>query len=134
MPGLSLASPQIGCVKIQIDVNTPSCLILCAASLILSTFILIFVFPALKMKILLAGVLLKYAFKQSVFNCNNIALYISWQFEICFNISFRLGLGLGLGLLVFYVTCDDISVIYVTAQMCRRTEEEVRPTVGLPTP
>ena len=31
------------------------------------------------------------------------------------------------GLLVFYVTCDDhISVIYVTAQMCRRTEEEVK--------
>ena len=26
-----------------------------------------------------------------------------------------------------------ISVIYVTAQMCRRTEEEVVPTVGLPT-
>ena len=24
--------------------------------------------------------------------------------------------------------------IYVTAQMCRRTEEEVVPTVGLPTP
>ena len=29
---------------------------------------------------------------------------------------------------------NDISVIYVTAQMCRRTEEEVVPTVGLPTP
>ena len=28
----------------------------------------------------------------------------------------------------------DISVIYVTAQMCRWTEEEVVPTVGLPTP
>ena len=43
---------------------------------------------------------------------------------------------LSLSLLVFYVTCDDISVIYVTAQMCRRTEEEVEvvPTVGLPTP
>ena len=40
-----------------------------------------------------------------------------------------------LSLLVFYVTCHDISVIYVTAQMCRRTEEvEVVPTVGLPTP
>ena len=41
---------------------------------------------------------------------------------------------LSLSLLVFYVTCDDISVIYVTAQMCRRTEEEVEvvPTVGLP--
>ena len=33
--------------------------------------------------------------------------------------------------LVFYVTCNDISVIYVTAQMCRRTEKEVVPTVGL---
>ena len=39
-----------------------------------------------------------------------------------------------LGLLVFYVTYNDISVIYVTAQMCRRTEEEVVPTVGLQTP
>ena len=37
-----------------------------------------------------------------------------------------------LSLLVFYVTRNDISVIYVTAQMCRRTEEVV-PTVGLPT-
>ena len=36
-------------------------------------------------------------------------------------------------LLVFNVTCNDISVIYVTAQMCRRIEEVV-PTVGLPTP
>ena len=35
--------------------------------------------------------------------------------------------------LVFYVTCNDISVIYVTAQVYRRTEEEVVPTVGLPT-
>ena len=34
-------------------------------------------------------------------------------------------------LLVFNVTCTDISVIYVTAQMCRRIEEVV-PTVGLP--
>ena len=33
----------------------------------------------------------------------------------------------------FYVTCNDISVIYVTAQMCRRTEEEVVLTVGLQT-
>ena len=32
------------------------------------------------------------------------------------------------------VTCNDISVIYVTAQMCRRTEEEVVPKVGHPTP
>ena len=32
--------------------------------------------------------------------------------------------------LVFYVTCNDISVIYVTAQMCRRTEEEVVPKFG----
>ena len=38
-----------------------------------------------------------------------------------------------LSLLVLNVTCNDISVIYVTAQMCRRTEEIV-PTVGLPTP
>ena len=29
-----------------------------------------------------------------------------------------------LSLLVFYVTCNDISVIYVTAQMCRWTDEE----------
>ena len=28
-------------------------------------------------------------------------------------------------LLVFYVTCNNISVIYVTAQMCRRTEEKL---------
>ena len=41
---------------------------------------------------------------------------------------------LSLRLLVFYVTCNNISVIYVTAQMCRRTEEVVVPTVGLPTP
>ena len=34
-------------------------------------------------------------------------------------------------LLVFYVTCNDISVIYVTAQMCRRTEKVI-PTVGPP--
>ena len=33
-----------------------------------------------------------------------------------------------------YVTCNDMSVIYVTAQMCRRAEGEVEPTVGLPTP
>ena len=39
-----------------------------------------------------------------------------------------------LSLLVFYVTCNDISVIYVTAHMCRRTEEEVVPMVGLPMP
>ena len=26
------------------------------------------------------------------------------------------------------------AIIYVTAQMCRRIEEEVAPTVGLPTP
>ena len=30
----------------------------------------------------------------------------------------------------FYVTFNDISVIYVTAQMCRRTEEDVVPEVG----
>ena len=34
--------------------------------------------------------------------------------------------------LEFVVTCNDISVIYVTAQMCRRTEKEVVTTVGLP--
>ena len=37
--------------------------------------------------------------------------------------------------LIFSVTCNNISVIYVTAQMCRRTEEEIPvPTVGLPPP
>ena len=43
---------------------------------------------------------------------------------------------LSLSLLVFYVTCDDIAVIHVMAQMCRRTEGgvEVVPTVGLPAP
>ena len=39
-----------------------------------------------------------------------------------------------LSLLVFNVTCNEVSVIYVTPQMCRRIEEEVVPTVGLPTP
>ena len=39
---------------------------------------------------------------------------------------------LSLSLLMFYVTCNDLSVIYVTSQMCRRTEEVV-PTIGLPT-
>ena len=34
--------------------------------------------------------------------------------------------------LEFYVTCNDISVIHVTAQMCSGTEEGV-PTVGLQT-
>ena len=37
------------------------------------------------------------------------------------------------GLLAFYVTCNDNSVIYLTAQMCRRIGEVV-PTVGLQTP
>ena len=32
---------------------------------------------------------------------------------------------------MFYVTCNNISVIYVTEQMCRQTEEVV-PMVGLP--
>ena len=41
----------------------------------------------------------------------------------------RMSGSLSLSLLVFYVTCNDISVIYVTAQVCRRTEEEVAPTV-----
>ena len=41
---------------------------------------------------------------------------------------------LSLSLLVFYVTCNNISVIYVMPQMCRRTEEDFVPTVGLPTP
>ena len=37
--------------------------------------------------------------------------------------------------LVFYVTCcNDISIIHVMAQMCRWTEEEVGPMVGLPMP
>ena len=39
----------------------------------------------------------------------------------------------GLGLLVLNVTCNDISVIYVTAQMCKRAEEVV-PSFGIPTP
>ena len=39
-----------------------------------------------------------------------------------------------IGLLVSCVTSNDTSVIYVTAQMCRRTEEKVVPTVGLQTP
>ena len=51
------------------------------------------------------------------------------------NIAMVFALMAKLSLLVFYVTCNNISVIYVTAQMCRRTEEEVVvPTVGLPTP
>ena len=37
---------------------------------------------------------------------------------------------MSLSWLVFYVTCNGISVIYVTAQMCRRTEEEVVRTYG----
>ena len=41
--------------------------------------------------------------------------------------------GIEFSLLVFYVTCNDISVIYETAQVCRLTEEAV-PTVGLPIP
>ena len=40
----------------------------------------------------------------------------------------------GVSVLNFYVTCNDISVIYMTAQMCRRSVEEVVPTVELPTP
>ena len=37
---------------------------------------------------------------------------------------------------LFNVTINDISVIYVDdgTKMCSRTEEEVGPTVGLPTP
>ena len=35
-----------------------------------------------------------------------------------------------MSVLEFYVTCNDISFIYVT--MCMRIEEEVVPTVGLP--
>ena len=48
-------------------------------------------------------------------------------------LQYRFKFELGLSLLVFYVTCNDISVIYVTAQMCRWIGEVV-PTVGLPTP
>ena len=40
----------------------------------------------------------------------------------------------GWSVLEFYVTCNDIPVIYVTALMCRRTEEEVVQTVGRPKP
>ena len=47
---------------------------------------------------------------------------------------FSMKMSLSLSLLVFYVTWNDISVINVTAQMYRWTEEEVLPTVGLLTP
>ena len=59
------------------------------------------------------------------FFCPFAVTYIT---EIMLNVTFEWSL------LVFYVTRNDISVIYmfVTAQMCRRTEEVV-PTVGLPT-
>ena len=56
------------------------------------------------------------------------------EFENISLICIRKNLSLGLSLLVFYVTCTDISVIFVTAQMYRRTEEECVPMVGLPTP
>ena len=36
----------------------------------------------------------------------------------------------GVCVLEFYVTCNDISVIYVTAQMCRRIEKELSCTYG----
>ena len=39
---------------------------------------------------------------------------------------------MSLSLLVYYVTWNDISVIYVTVQVYRKTEE-VEPTVGLQT-
>ena len=54
-------------------------------------------------------------------------------FKYGFNARKFILISFDLSLLVFYVTCNDSSVIYVTAQMCRRTEEDV-PTVGLPTP
>ena len=55
------------------------------------------------------------------------------KYEVC--IVYLIRFKLSLSLLVFYITCNDISVIYVTArQMCRRIEEEVVPTVGRPTP
>ena len=41
---------------------------------------------------------------------------------------------LGFGFIGVLRHINDISVTYVTAQMCRRTEEEVVPTAGLPTP
>ena len=47
--------------------------------------------------------------------------------------NYYISIGLNVVELSLLVTCNDISVIYVTAQMCRRTEEVV-PTVGLPTP
>ena len=34
-------------------------------------------------------------------------------------------LPIGLSLYVFYITCNDISVIYLTAQICRRTEKKL---------
>ena len=44
-----------------------------------------------------------------------------------------LGFRLFYWFIVFLRQINDISVIYVTAQMCRRTEEEVVPTIGLVT-
>ena len=68
-------------------------------------------------------------------------MYISLYYFIVLNLKIHnydmtRDKSLSLSLLMFYVTCDDITVIYLTAQMCRRTEEEdeVVPTVGLPTP
>ena len=40
--------------------------------------------------------------------------------------------GVELSLLVFYIKCNGISIVYVAALMCRRTDEVVHvPTVGL---
>ena len=54
--------------------------------------------------------------------CSNhtLSLYGAGDSGRCLSMCF-----LGLSLLVFYVTCTDISVMYVTAQMYRRTKEEV---------
>ena len=48
-----------------------------------------------------------------------LAFYDSDGRPILFNLRV-----LSLSLFVFHVTCNEISVIYVTTQMCRRTEEE----------
>ena len=57
-----------------------------------------------------------------MFCLNNVQKTRSHLLLASDNLWFLAGGG-GLSLLVFYVTCKDISVICVKAQMCRRTEE-----------
>ena len=58
----------------------------------------------------------------------DLEVFLCWDQSLlnmsCFR-TFEFRTSLGLSLLVCYVTCNDISVISVTAQMCRRTEKEV---------